>query len=159
MRLWIVLAALGLAAACLPQSQTGQEGQQPAMTGDRAPSQGSLPAPVEGDETRTITADQAGQTVTVAVGERFAIALVGVPTAGYVWAPQSVPEFITRAGEGGGPTTQAQRQPGFTGGNHWEVHYFAATAAGEGTITLAQRRPWETDTPPAATFTVIVRAQ
>jgi len=163
MRFWMMLAAMGLAAACAPQSQTVQEGQEPAMTGDRAapatPSAGSLPAPVEGDQTRTIGAEQAGQTIEVAVGERFAVALVGVPTAGYLWQVASLPPFLTRAGEGGGPTTPAQTRPGFTGGNHWEVTYFAATEAGEGQITLAQRRPWETNEPPSQTFTVTIRAR
>ena len=154
------LAALVLGAAMM----TACAGPAETASSSSAPNEASSPTgavavPVEEGVALVIGAAQQGQTVTVAVGERFAVALVGVPTAGYVWAPQSVPEFITRAGEGGGPTTQAQRQPGFTGGNHWEVHYFAATAAGEGTITLAQRRPWETDAPPAATFTVIVRAQ
>lgn len=135
------------------QSSAGAEDAQAAV-----PS-GALGAPIEEGVTLVIGADQAGQTLAVPVGQRFAVALVGVPTAGYLWAPIAVPAFVTRAGEGGGPTTAAQRQPGFTGGNHWEVHYFAATEAGEGPLVLAQRRRWETNEPPAATFTVTIRAQ
>jgi hypothetical protein len=63
-----------------------------------------------------------------------------------------VPEFITRAGETTGNTTQAQSQPGYTGGNHWEVLMFAATAPGTGEFVLEQRRPWEANEPPNKRF-------
>jgi predicted secreted protein len=49
--------------------------------------------------------------------------------------------------------------PGFAGGNHWEVVVFEAVAAGEGEITLAQRRPWEsTAEPDASTFKFMLKA-
>ncbi len=143
-------AALAL-AACTP----GQEAKEEA-----APvANNSVAAPTPTDVAVHITQDQNGQTVNVGVNQRFAIELVGVPTAGYVWAPATVPAFVTRAGEASGNTTQAQSQPGFTGGNHWEVTMFTATAAGSGEIVMEQRRPWETDEPANATFRVTVHAQ
>ena len=120
---------------------------------------GAVPAPTPDDVAVRINAAQNGQTVNVAVNQRFAIELVGVPTAGYVWAPTQVPAFITRAGETSGATTQAQSQPGFTGGNHWEVTMFSATAPGTGEIVMEQRRPWETDEPASQTFRVTIVAQ
>src|SRR5512134_532248 len=91
----------------------------PAQEAKEAPVANSqVAAPTPDDVAVRITAAQNGQTVNVAVGQRFAIELVGVPTAGYVWAPAQVPAFLTRAGEASGNTTQAQSQPGFTGGNH-----------------------------------------
>lgn len=145
----LLVAALAL-AACTPAQEAKQE-QQVANN--------SVPAPTPGDVTTRITADQNGQTVNVAVGQRFAIELVGVPTAGYVWAPAQTPGFVTPAGETSGNTTQAQSQPGFTGGNHWEVTMFTATAAGTGEIVMEQRRPWETNEPANQTFRVTIRAQ
>ena len=143
-------AALAL-AACTPAQEAKQEQQSVANN--------SVPAPTPSDVTTRITADQNGQTVNVAVGQRFAIELVGVPTAGYVWAPAQVPAFISPAGETSGNTTQAQSQPGFTGGNHWEVTMFTATAAGTGEIVMEQRRPWETNEPANQTFRVTIHAQ
>jgi predicted secreted protein len=145
----LFVAAMAL-AACAPAQEAKQE--QPVANN-------AVPAPTPNDVTTRITAEQNGQTVNVAVGQRFAIELVGVPTAGYVWAPKTVPAFITLAGETSGNTTQAQSQPGFTGGNHWEVTMFTATAAGTGEIVMEQRRPWETNEPASQTFRVTIVAQ
>jgi len=145
----LVVLAFAL-AACTPAQEAKQE--TPVANN-------SVPAPTPSDVTTRITAEQNGQMVNVAVGQRFAIELVGVPTAGYVWAPSQVPAFVTRAGEASGNTTQDQSQPGFTGGNHWEVTMFSATAPGTGEIVMEQRRPWETTEPANATFRVTIVAQ
>ncbi|MGE0046936.1 MAG: hypothetical protein AB7T08_14360, partial [Hyphomonadaceae bacterium] len=117
--------ALALALiACAPGEEMAPE--QPAM--QQQEDAVSAPTP-EGVAIR-VGADQAGQTIAVPAGQRFAVELVGVPTAGYVWAAVSVPDFLAASGEASGPTTEAQRQPGFTGGNHWEVFVFEARAAG-----------------------------
>jgi predicted secreted protein len=105
-----------------------------------------------------VTAAAAGKTVAVKVGEPFSVDLVGVPTAGYVWAPVITPDFLTKTGSAGGPTTQAQSQPGFAGGNHWEVTVFTAQRPGRGELKFEQRRPWETNEPPSATFSVTIEA-
>jgi predicted secreted protein len=118
-----------------------------------------LPAPTPSDVTIRITAEQAGQTIEVPVNTRFAVELVGVPTAGYVWAPAQMPAFVTRAGEASGATIQEQNEPGYAGGNHWEVLMFAATAPGAGELVLEQRRPWESGEPPAAVFRVTITAR
>jgi len=142
-------AALAL-AACTPAQEAKEE----------APvSNNGVAAPTPSDVATRITAEQNGQTVNVAVGQRFAIELVGVPTAGYVWEPSQVPAFITRAGEATGNTTPEQSQPGFVGGSHWEVTMFSATAAGTGEIVMEQRRPWETNEPANDTFGVTIVAQ
>lgn len=120
---------------------------------------GGVAAPTPSDVRVRITQEQNGQTVQVGVNQRFAVELVGVPTAGYVWAPAEMPDFLTRAGEATGDTTQAQSQPGFVGGNHWEVLMFAATRPGHGVLVLEQRRPWEHDQPPAQTFRVLIEAR
>lgn len=149
----IALIAAALALAACTQAQEAKE-ETPVANNSSA-----VAAPTPGDVAVRITQEQNGQTVNVGVNQRFAIELVGVPTAGYVWAPAQVPDFITRAGETSGNTTQAQSQPGFTGGNHWEVTMFSATAAGTGEIVMEQRRPWETSEPANATFRVTIVAQ
>lgn len=144
------LAAALTLAACAPAPVSKEE--------PRLPSQ-SLPAPTPEDVDVRIGAAQNGQTVEVQVNRRFAIELIGVPTAGYVWGPSQVPPFVTRAGEATGNLLREQGNPGYAGGNHWEVLMFAATGPGTGEIVLEQRRPWESGEPPADSFRVAIVAR
>ncbi len=144
------IMAIGLAlGACAPAQEAKKD----------APMESRLPAPTPQDVSVRIGAGQAGQRIEVALNRRFAVELVGVPTAGYVWAPAQMPAFVTRAGEAGGNTAPEQSQPGYTGGSHWEVLMFVATAPGEGELVLEQRRPWETSEPPTNVFRVTVVAR
>ena len=119
----------------------------------------SLPPPTVDGVARTLTIEDAGKSVDVKVGEKVAVALSGVPTAGYVWAASAPPAWVKATEGPGGSTTTSQYLPGFTGGNHWEVVVFEAVAAGEGEITLAQRRPWEDAAEPdASTFKFRLKA-
>ena len=145
---------LVLSMAACTQPQTPSEPPAPATTSNN----GALPAPTPSDVAVRINATQDGQTVQVAVNQRFAVELVGTPTAGYVWQAAQMPAFVTRAGDASGPTITAQNQPGYAGGNHWEVLMFAATGPGTGELVLEQRRPWETNEPPAHTFRVTIVA-
>jgi len=147
MRALMIVLAL---AACTPSGETPADADE----GDQV-----LPAPTPDDVVVRITAAQEGQTIEVGVNQRFAVELVGVPTAGYVWQPAEMPAFLTRAGEAGGDTVPEQSQPGYAGGNHWEVLMFSATTAGTGELVLEQRRPWEANEPAAATFRVTIVAR
>jgi len=149
-RVLTAVVALAL-AACAPA--------QDAKVEAPVAQNGAVAAPTPDEVTQRINATQNGQRIQIAVNQRFAVELVGVPTAGYVWAPAQIPAFLTRAGEASGNTSTAQSQPGFTGGNHWEVLMFAATTAGEGELVIEQRRPWETNEPANATFRVTIVAR
>jgi inhibitor of cysteine peptidase len=119
-----------------------------------------LEAPTPPGVVRTVTEEDAGARIELKPGESFAVALVGVPTAGYLWDASKLPPFLAKTGETGGPTSTAQLLPGFAGGSHWEVLVFTANAAGEGDLVLAQRRPWEDQAEPdAKTFSVTVTAR
>jgi predicted secreted protein len=146
-----MLALALIAAACAPHAQ--QEGTSSGSQN------GAVAAPTPSGVSIHITAAQNGQTVHVPLNQRFAVELVGVPTAGYVWTPAQLPAFLTRAGETTGNTTQAQSQPGFAGGNHWEVLMFAATGPGTGELVIEQRRPWETNEGAADTFRITIVAE
>lgn len=148
---------LALAACAAPQESPAPAG--PSAAPVAGPASGSVPAPTPAGVTQRLTASDNGATVTVPVGGRFAVELVGVPTAGYLWQVDEKPAFLSEAGETTGNTTTAQSQPGFAGGNHWEVFAFTANAAGEGKLKLAQRRPWEKDQPPTQTFVVTIQAR
>lgn len=136
-------------AACAPAQRAKEE----------PPVSQALVAPTPEDVTVRIGAEKNGQRVEVAVNQRFAIELVGIPTAGYLWAPAQMPAFVQRAGEANGPTIAEQNQPDYAGGNHWEVTMFVANGPGEGEIVMEQRRPWETTEPPADVFRVTIVAR
>ncbi|MEQ1929713.1 MAG: protease inhibitor I42 family protein [Parvularculaceae bacterium] len=118
----------------------------------------SIAAPTRPDIATHITGEDDGKSVSVSAGTKIAVELIGVPTAGYVWMVKEQPAFLAAAGETGGPTSEAQLQPGFAGGSHWEVFYFDVTGSGEGALSLEQRRPWEEEGPPDATFSVTIKA-
>lgn len=89
-------------------------------------------------------------TLTLAVGERRAIPLRALATAGYQWS-QSVggpdPAAIAveiRRGElpAGTPPGRSAPEEAMVQGLH----------PGHATVRLEQRRPWEQDTPPARTL-------
>ena len=103
----------------------------------------ALSAPTPADVATKITAASDGQNVTVKAGTKIAVELIGTPTAGYVWKVTERPAFLEAAGEYGGPTSAAQLEPGFAGGNHWEAFLFKVTGTGEGELRFAQGRPWE----------------
>jgi inhibitor of cysteine peptidase len=154
MRFGLVMIALAL-AACAAEPPKAPPPPEPVVpqSSDR------LPAPDLADATIRITAEDNGKTIAAPVGATVSIALVGVPTAGYLWKPAKVPPFLEPAGDTGGPTTENQKKPGFTGGNHWEVTGFKVKAAGTGQIVMEQRRPWETNEPASDTFTVTIAAK
>ena len=152
----MLIACAAVLSACAPKA--AEEAVTPAPPS--AARSESVPAPTPAGVTRQITAADDGKTVPVAVGATFAVQLVGVPTAGYVWAVAEKPAFLSDAVESSGNTTTAQSRPGFTGGNHWEVFAFEARGPGEGVLKLEQRRPWEPKTEPATqTFAVTIKAQ
>jgi inhibitor of cysteine peptidase len=165
MRILTSLAVLGVLS--LSACATGTSPTPPADGAERksitvsAPPRNptAVPAPTVPGTVRRLTIADANTTVSVAVGEVFQIALVGVPTAGYLWEPKSPPAFLLETAATGGPTTTNQLKPGFTGGNHWEVFAFKAIAPGQAALVLEQRRPWETDEPPTSTFRVTIQAR
>lgn len=146
-----VLIALAI-AACAPKTDAA-----PAKGEDASPS--AIDAPTPGGVATEITGAMNGETVRVKVGETISVALVGIPTAGYLWKAVETPSFIEAAGEFSGPTSSAQNEPGFTGGNHWEGFLFTVVAAGEGDLRFEQKRPWESDEPTTDSFSVRLIAE
>lgn len=150
MRMFAVALSLFAIAACAATPQASE----PLKTASFR----AIPAPTNENVATHIAAADNGGTVEVSVRTVIAVELVGVPTAGYLWAATDVPAFLEAAGETGGPTSEAQLQPGFSGGGHWEVFFFNVTGPGSGALNFEQRRLWEEDEPPADEFSVTLHA-
>jgi predicted secreted protein len=108
----------------------------------------ALPAPTVEGAVRNLSEADANAAVEMKVGEKMTVSLSGVPTAGYLWAVDAPPQFVKVSEGPGGATSTSQFLPGFAGGNHWEVLVIEGVAAGEGEITLVQKRPWEAKSSP-----------
>lgn len=149
-----VAAAFALLALSACASNPAQGAPRPAQ------SYGEIPAPTRDDVALTVTGADNGSAIEVKIGATIAVALIGVPTAGYVWSPVAAPPFLEADGEDGGPTSQAQLQPGFSGGRHWEVFFFRVNGEGDGVLRFEQRRIWEEETdPPSDVFEIAVAAR
>jgi predicted secreted protein len=152
----IAAAALASLAACTAKEEEGAEPAGHAT--EQADASGSVAPPTEEGVAKHITIADKDGVVEVKVGDKIQVELSGIPTAGYVWTLAETPAFLTASGETSGPTSEAQSQPGFTGGNHWEVFFFDVTAEGSGALRLEQRRPWESDEPAVDSFSVTINA-
>lgn len=94
-----------------------------------------------------------GGRVTLRVGEKLMIVLPGNPTTGYEWAATEELVFLTRLGG-------AAYRPGsgLIGGGGIFYFRYEAKEPGEGQLSFAYRRPWESG-PPEKTFSITVIAR
>ena len=139
------LGAAGFGAACSPSS---------APASPTAPDAPAIVQPLIAD------ASLNGKSLEVPLGTEIDIRLESIPTAGSSWHVRQVPACFEPVAESVEPTNpDLQNQPGFTGGNHWIVFRFRATAVCEGQFALEEGRSWELEegTPPNAEWVLDVR--
>ena len=106
-----------------------------------------------------VSAEQNGETIQAAPGATFAVELVGSPSTGTSWIVTSKPDFLATPRFLTGPTTLAQQQPGFVGGQRWQVYTFEVKEAGEGDLVLEQHSAQNRGGPALATFQIKINAQ
>jgi inhibitor of cysteine peptidase len=94
----------------------------------------------------------AGQTITVKSGEVITVNLAGNPTTGYNWYTANLDTSILS--QQGDPDFKADTTAIGSGG--MVTLKFKAESAGTTTLTLNYMRIWETEVPPAQTFTVTI---
>lgn len=105
----------------------------------------------------TVGAAEAGDTVTLAAGDRLVVSLPANPGTGYTWELQPAPDenILKIAGE---PKFLAQ-EPNRVGATGLLSFTFDTLQAGETELTLVYHRAWETGVPPLETYdlTVVVK--
>jgi len=96
-----------------------------------------------------------GAVASVEVGERFRLRLEENPTTGYKW---SKPDFDTACLQLLSDEYKPHQGAAIGGGGVREFE-FAPTGPCRTTIRLTNRRPWETNVAPAATFEMTIVAR
>jgi inhibitor of cysteine peptidase len=96
-----------------------------------------------------------GSQVALRQGQILAVTLESNPTTGYSWAPVEKENSIFEPF--GDPIYfPPEEVDGVVGAGGWEIFYFRSVSAGQETLQLVYRRPWETDVEPTKTFSIDV---
>jgi inhibitor of cysteine peptidase len=103
---------------------------------------------------RQLDEHASGTEISLRTGDVVELRLQENPTTGYKWhfKAQGYPVYAVVAENyiAGGAA------PGAGGTRHWQIR---AIAAGTAQIELIHARHWETEAPPAQTFTMTIRAE
>jgi predicted secreted protein len=97
------------------------------------------------------TEDANGQEVSLRAGEEFEVSLAETRTTGFKWVLQEGAERVCTLVSESAEAPAAP--PGRTGTHLWQ---FRAASAGQATILLHCRRPWESGTEPSRVFQIHV---
>lgn len=101
---------------------------------------------------RTLTAENAGQTITLNVGDTFSVELEGNPSTGYTWEVAEMDTAVLKqVGE-----TEFVTESDLVGASGVLKIRFEAIGRGETSLNLVYHRPWEEDVPPEEIFEVSV---
>ncbi len=101
---------------------------------------------------KEITRADNGKTVEVARGSEVKVVLESNPTTGYSWQVKEVDTAILKqVGE-----AQFKADSSAIGAGGKETFTFNAASAGQTTLKMEYRRPWEKDVPAAESFAVTV---
>jgi MYXO-CTERM domain-containing protein len=93
-----------------------------------------------------LTVSDDGKLVTLAPDEVLALKLDARTATGYSWVVEQIDESIIKVAEDG------HEGSGDLGATDTQIVRFVGVAAGQTTVKLGYRRPWETDQAPIATY-------
>ncbi len=151
-----VIAVAALAGAVVvsvhtssPRAQAAQSASAPAGADANAPA-GKAKEKTEMEPIDLAESDD-GKSVNVELDRRVRISLAGNPTTGYSWFLAHIEGSAVKA-VGEVVYKPKAHKPGMVGvGGTFEL-MLGAVQAGESTIRLEYKRPWEKDTPPVRKF-------
>jgi inhibitor of cysteine peptidase len=96
-----------------------------------------------------------GGTVELKIGETLMVSLDSNITTGYSWEIAESDESILKL-KGEPEYVEPKSDPQLVGAGGTQVFRFEALKAGQATLTLVYRRPWEKDVAPADTYSLTV---
>jgi inhibitor of cysteine peptidase len=103
----------------------------------------------------TLTAENAGQSIDMSVGETFSVILEGNPTTGFTWEVAKIDSAVLKqVGE-----TEFESESDLMGAGGVLILHFAVIGTGEAELQLVYHRPWENDISPENTFSTIIRVK
>ena len=110
----------------------------------------SISACISDANGRTLTADNAGQTIDMNVGDIINIELEGNPSTGYTWEVAEMDKTVLKpVGD-----TEFETANDLVGASGVLILRFEAISTGETPLILVYQRPWEQDIPPEEKFEV-----
>ena len=104
----------------------------------------------------TVTADQAGSTVDLAVSQELRVRLASNPSTGYSWSFTCLPADVVSALGAPRHTPQA---PGVVGAGGVDTFSLTAVRAGRATLRFEYRRSWEQEVPAAEAVVFYLRVR
>jgi len=111
--------------------------------------------PVEPEEVNVDESDDGSQ-VELEQGQILVVTLKSNPTTGYRWEVAEIQESILeQMGEAEFKPSETGEPP-LVGAGGWEIFRFKAISAGQMTLQLVYRRPWEEGVEPINTFSIEV---
>lgn len=102
---------------------------------------------------KIVTDEDNGKTVEIPAGELLAVKLKAQLGTGYSWTVVSENKGLVAKN---GPTTERGSGEMVAGGVDFQVFTFKANAAGQESIVLQYKRPWEKDEKPEKEYTITV---
>jgi inhibitor of cysteine peptidase len=101
---------------------------------------------------RTLTAEDAGQTIEMNIGDTLSVELEGNPSTGYTWEVAEMnASVLKQIGE-----TEFETDSELVGSGGVLILRFEAIGSGQTPLKLVYHRPWEQDAPPEETFEVSI---
>jgi inhibitor of cysteine peptidase len=107
---------------------------------------------IPGQGGKEVTKADNGKTVEVTKGSDLKVVLESNPTTGYKWEVKEVDASILK--QAGEAAYKADSDAVGAGGK--ETFTFNAVGAGQTTLKMEYRRPWETEEPAVETFAITI---
>ncbi len=111
--------------------------------------------PVELEEVN-VDEDDDGSQVELEQGQILVVTLESNPTTGYGWEVAEIQESILEQMGEADFEPSDEGEPPMVGAGGWEIFSFEAISAGQTTLQLVYRRPWEEGVEPINTFSIEV---
>jgi inhibitor of cysteine peptidase len=106
-----------------------------------------------------VTLTDNGASIIVVEGQVLVVKLEAQPGTGYGWQVDTLPPILQQTGERSTEPLVPTQSVDIVGDTVYQVFQFQPIHAGQDTLTLVYRRPWEVGVDPLQTFTIQIETQ